>query len=83
MCTHGKFMSRQIVTVYFHFLPLFSASMFLSLGLSADGFLIFTFQHSGLCSMVRLACALECLSAICVAVADPGIVLYFFLLRMS
>ena len=67
MCIHGKFMSTQIVTVYFHFLPLFVASMFLCLALAVDDFLTFTFQHSGPCSMVRLACALEWLSAIQVA----------------
>ena len=77
MCIHGKFMSTQIVTVYFHFLPLFSALVFLSLTLSVDGFLIFTFQCSGPHSMVRLACALEWLSAISVAVADPGILSYY------
>ena len=76
MRIHGKFMSTQIVTVYFHFLPLFSASMFLSLALSVDDFFTFTFHHSGPCSTVRLACALEWLSVIRVAVADPGIVLY-------
>ena len=47
-----------------------------SLALSVDGFLIFTFQCSGPCSIVGLACVLEWLSAIQVAVADPGIVLY-------
>ena len=76
MCIHGKFMSTQIVTVYFHFLPLFSASVILSLALSVDSFLTFTFQCSGPCSMVRLACTLEWLSSIQVAVADTGIVLY-------
>ena len=64
MCTHGKFMSTQIVTVYFHFLPLFLASIFLSLALSVDDFFTFTFCHSGSCCMIRLACALEYLSAI-------------------
>ena len=73
---NGKFMSTQIVTVYFHFLPLFLASMFLSLPLSVDDFLTFTFCHMGPHSMVRLVCVLEWLSAIQVAVADPGIVLY-------
>ena len=69
-------MSTQIVTVYFPFLPLFLASMFLSLALLVDDILTFTFQCSGPCSTVRLACALEWLSAIQVTVADPGIVLY-------
>ena len=64
MCIHGKFMSTQIITVNFHFLVLFWA------------FFTFTFCHSDPCSMVRLACALEWLSAIQVAVHDPGIVLY-------
>ena len=69
-------MSTQIVTVYFHFLPLFLASMFLSLALSVDVFFTFTFCHSGPCSMVRLTCAFEWLRAIQIGVADPGIVLY-------
>ena len=72
---HGKFMSTQIVTVNFHYLLLFSASMFLSLALSVDDFTL-TFRCGGPCSTVRLACALEWLSAIQVAVADPGMVLY-------
>ena len=49
---------------------------FLSLTLSVDGFLIFTFWCSGPCSTVRLACALEWLSTIQVTVDDPGIVSY-------
>ena len=76
MHVHGKFISTQIVTVNFHYLPLFLASMFLSLALSVDDFFTFTFHHSCPHSMVRLACALEWLSAIRVAVADPGMVLY-------
>ena len=50
--------------------------MFLSLALSVDDFLTFTFHHSGPCSTVELACALEWLSAILDAAADPRIVLY-------
>ena len=50
--------------------------MLLSLALSVDSFLIFAFQHSNPHSTVRLACALEWLSAIQVVVADPGIVSY-------
>ena len=69
-------MSTQIVTVNFHYLPLFSASMFLSLALSVDDFFTLTFHCGGPFSMVGLACALEWLNAIQVAVADPGIVLY-------
>ena len=59
MCVHEKFMSTQIVTVEFHYLPLFLASKFLSLALSVDDFLTFTFHHSGPRSTVGLACALE------------------------
>ena len=69
-------MSTQIVTVNFHYLPLFLASVFLSLALSVDDFFTLTFHHSGPCSMVRLASALEWLSAIRVAVVDPGMVWY-------
>ena len=64
MCVHGKFMSTQIVTVNFHYLPLFSASMFLSLALSVDDFFHLTFHCSGPHSTVGLACALKWLSAI-------------------
>ena len=76
MHVHEKFMSTQIVTVKFHYLPLFLASVFLSLAFSVDDFFTLTFHHSGPHSTVRLACALELLSAIQVAVADPRIVLY-------
>ena len=76
MCIHGKFKSTQSVTVNFHYLPLFSASILLSLTLSVDNFFTLTFHHGGPCSKVRLACALEWVSAIQVVVADPGMVLY-------
>ena len=76
MCIHGKFMSTQNVTVDFHYLPLFSASLCLSLALSVEGFFTLTFHCGGPRSTVGLACALEWLSAIRVAVTDPGIVLY-------
>ena len=69
-------MSTQIVTVNFHYLALLSASVFLSLALSVDDFFTFTFRHNGPCSTVGLACALEWVSAIQVAVADPGMVLF-------
>ena len=69
-------MSTQSVTVDFHYLPLFSASLLLSLALSVKGFFTLTFHHGGPCSTVGLACALEWLSAMRVAVADPGMVLY-------
>ena len=64
MCIHGKFISTQIITVNFHYLPLFLASVFLFLALSVDDFFTLTFCHGGPCSMVGLACALEWLSAI-------------------
>ena len=76
MCIHGKFMSTQGVTVNFHYLPLFSASLLLSLALSAEDFFALTFHHGGPHSTVGLACALEWLSAMWVMVADPGMVLY-------
>ena len=63
MCIHGKFMSTQIVTVNFPYLPLFLAPMFLSLAFSVDDFFTITFHHSGPHAMVRLACAHEWLSA--------------------
>ena len=64
MCIHEKFTSTQIVTVNFHYLPLFAASIFLSLAFSVDDFFTLTFCHGGPCSTVKLACALEWLSAI-------------------
>ena len=77
MCIHEKFMSTQGVTVNFHYLPLFSASLLLSLALSVKDFFALTFHHGGPHSTVRLVCAPEWLSAMQVAVADPGMVLYF------
>ena len=59
MCIHVKFMSTQNVTVNIHYLPLFSAS----LGLSLVFFFTLTFHHGGPRSTVGLACALEWLSA--------------------
>ena len=76
MCIHVKFMSTQSVTVNAHYLPLFSASLHLSLALFVEDFFTLTFRCGGPHSMVRLACALELLSAIQVAVTDPGMVLY-------
>ena len=76
MCTHGKSMLTQIVTVNFHYLPLFSPSMFLSLALSVDNFFTLTFYQGGPSSMVQLVCAQEWVSAIRVAVTDHGMVLY-------
>ena len=76
MCIHGKFMSTQSITVNFHYFPLFSASVLLSLILSVEDFFALTFCLGGPCSMVGLACALQWLSAIQVVIADPGMVLY-------
>ena len=76
MCTHGKFMSTQNVTVNVYYLPLFSASLLLSLALSVEDFFTLTFHHGGLHSTVGLVCALKWLSAMWVVVADPGMVLY-------
>ena len=76
MCIHGKFMSTQNVMVNVHYLPLFSASLHLSLALSVEDFFTLTFHCGGPHSTVGLACALEWLSAMQVAVADPGMVLY-------
>ena len=69
-------MSTQNVTVDFHYLPLFSASLQLSLALSVGDFFTLTFCHCGPHSMVRFACALEWLSAIQVTVTDTGMVLH-------
>ena len=76
MCIHVKFMSTQNVTVNVHYLLLCSASLHLSLVLSAQGFFTLTFCHGGPCSTVGLACTLEWLSAMQVAVSDPGMVFY-------
>ena len=76
MCIHGKFMSTQSVTVNFHYLPLFSASLLLSLALSVEDFFTLTFHCGGPHSTVGLACTLEWLSAMWVAVTDPWMVLY-------
>ena len=76
VCIHGKFMSTQNVTVNVHYLPLFSASLCLSLALPVEDFFTLTFCSGGPHSTVGLACALEWLSAIQVAVTDPGMVLY-------
>ena len=59
MYIHGKFMSTQNVTVDFHYLPSFSASLLLSLALSVEDFFTLTFLHGGPYSTVGLACALE------------------------
>ena len=63
MCIHVKFMSTQNVTVNVHYLPLFSASLLLSLALSVEDFFTLTFPRGGPHSMVGLICALEWLSA--------------------
>ena len=76
MCIHVKFMSTQNVTVTVHYLPLCSASLHLSLLLSVEDFFTLNFYHGGPRSTVGLACTLKWLSAMQVAVADPGMVLY-------
>ena len=76
MCMHGKFMLTQNVTVTGHYLSLCEVlvvSTFLS---SVEGFLVLTFHHGGPLSTIGLACKLEWLNAMQVAIADPGIVLY-------
>ena len=70
MCMHVKFMSTQNVTGNAPYLPLCSASLGLSLVLSVEDFC------HGPHSTVGLAYALEWLSAMQVAVTDPGMVLY-------
>ena len=69
-------MLTQNVTVNVHYLPLCSASLCLSLVLSVEDFFTLTFCHGGPRSTVGLACTLEWLSAIQVAVTEPGMVLY-------
>ena len=76
MCIHGKFMSTQNVTINVHYLPLFLASLPLSLALSVEDFFTLTFHQGGPHSTVGLACALEWLSAMWFAVTDPGMALY-------
>ena len=76
MCIHIKFMSRQNVTVNVHYLPLCSASLQLSLVLSVEGFFTLTLCCGCPRSTVGLACTLEWLSAMRVAVTDHGVVLY-------
>ena len=78
MCIHIQFMLTQNVTVNVHYLPLFSASLGLSLALSVEDFFTLTFCCGGPHSTVGLVCALEWLSAMQVAVTDPGMVLYCF-----
>ena len=76
MHIHGKFMSTQNVTVNVHYLSLFSALLHLSLALSVEDFFTLTFHYGGPHSTVRLACSLEWLSAMQVAITDPGMILY-------
>ena len=76
MCMHGKFMFTQNITVTGHYLSLCEVllvSIFVS---SAEGFLVSASCHGGPLSTVGLACTLEWLNAMQVAIADPGIVLY-------
>ena len=52
-------MSTQSVTVNFHYLSLFSASILLFLTLSVEDFFALIFHHGGPHSMVGLPCVLE------------------------
>ena len=76
MCIHVKFISTQNVTVNVHYLPFCSASLWLSLVLSVEGFFTLTLCHGGPHSTVGLACTHEWVSATWVTVTDPGMVLY-------
>ena len=64
------------MSVTVHYLPLCSVSLDLAFVLSVEGFFTLTLWHGGPRSTVGLACALEWLSAMQVAVNDPGMVLY-------
>ena len=75
MCIHVKFMSTQNVTVNVHYLPLYLASLGFSLVLSVEDFFTLTFHHGVPHPTVGFACTLEWLSAMWVAVTDPGMVL--------
>ena len=70
-------MLTQNVTVTVHYLPLCSVSLDLAFVLSVEGFFTLTFQCGGPHSTVRFACTLEWLSAMQVAVTDPGMELYY------
>ena len=69
-------MLTQNVTVTVHYLPLCLVSLDLAFILSVEGFFTLTFGCGGPHSTVGLACTLEWLSAMWVAVTDPGMVLY-------
>ena len=76
MCTHGKFMLTQNGTVTGHYLSLCEVLVVFAFLSSVAGFLILMFCCGGPLSTIGLACALEWLNAMQVAIADPGIVLY-------
>ena len=69
-------MLTQNVTVTVYYLSLCSVSLDLAFVLSVEGLFTLTFRCGGPHSTVGLACALGYLSAIWVAVTDPGMVLY-------
>ena len=75
MCMHGKFMLTQNVTVTGHYLSLCEV-LVVSSFLSVESFLALAFHHGGPLFTVGMACTLEWLNAMWVAIADPGIVLY-------
>ena len=76
MCIHVKFMLTQNVTATVHYLPLCSVSLDLAFVSSVEGFFTVTFRCGGPHSTVGFTFALEWLSAMWVAVTDPGMVLY-------
>ena len=69
-------MLTQNVTVTGHYLSLCEVMVVFAFLSSVEGFLVSAFCHGGPLSTVGLACALEWLNAMQVAIADPGIVLY-------
>ena len=76
MCMYGKFMLTQNVTGTGHYLSLCEVLVVSAFLFSVEGFLVLTSHHGSPLSTVGLACTLEWLNAMQVAIADPGIVLY-------
>ena len=69
-------MLTQNVTMTGHYLSLCSVTLTLAFVLSVEGLFTLTFRCGGPHSTVGFTCALEWLSAMQVAIADPGMVLY-------
>ena len=76
LCEYIKFTLTQNITVTGHYLSLCSVSLDLAFVLSVEGLFTFDSRCGGPLSTVGFACVLESLSAMWVAVADPGMVLY-------